>query len=86
MLENYNLKSVNEELKKFDINDVDVNENDETQLTEVYRKGDLVLYEYDNDDIGPSVSIDVIEEIFPTFKINPMKYYLLEKNGEIYFE
>ena len=65
---------------------IDVNENEpETMLNEVYRKDDLILYEYEDEDIGPSVSEEIIRELFPEFDIDPKKYYLLEKNGEIFY-
>lgn len=83
MSENLNLSQLSEKLEKFDI---DVNENEpETMLNEVYRKDDLILYEYEDDDIGPSVSEEIIHELFPKFDIDPKKYYLLEKNGEIFY-
>ena len=83
MNENLNLSQLSEKLEKFDI---DVNENEpETMLNEVYRKDDLILYEYEDDDIGPSVSEEIIHELFPEFDIDPKKYYLLEKNGEIFY-
>lgn len=83
MSENLNLSQLSEKLEKFDI---DVNENEpETMLNEVYRKNDLILYEYEDEDIGPSVSEEIIRELFPEFDIDPKKYYLLEKNGEIFY-
>lgn len=83
MSENLNLSQLSEKLEKFDI---DVNENEpETMLNEVYRKDDLILYEYEDEDIGPSVSEEIIRELFPEFDIDPKKYYLLEKNGEIFY-
>jgi hypothetical protein len=54
-------------------------------LNEVYRKDDLILYEYEDEDIGPSVSEEIIHELFPEFDIDHKKYYLLEKNGEIFY-
>ena len=52
MSENLNLSQLSEKLEKFDI---DVNENEpETMLNEVYRKDDLILYEYEDEDVGPS--------------------------------
>ncbi len=83
MSENLNLSQLSEKLEKFDI---DVNENEpETMLNEVYRKDDLILYEYEDEDIGPSVSEEIIHELFPEFDIDHKKYYLLEKNGEIFY-
>lgn len=83
MSENLNLSQLSEKLEKFDI---DVNENEpEIMLNEVYRKDDLILYEYEDEDIGPSVSEEIIRELFPEFDIDPRKYYLLEKNGEIFY-
>lgn len=84
MSENINLSQLSEKLEKFDI---DINENEpETMLNEVYRKDDLILYEYEDEDIGPSVSEEIIRELFPEFDIDPKKYYLLEKNGEIFYQ
>ena len=87
MNEKNEFKKVNEELENIEVNECDVNE-DEPQVTlkEVYRKGDLILYEYEDDDVGYAVSEDVINELFPNFEVEPLKYYIIEKNGEFLYD
>ncbi|MBR4392121.1 MAG: hypothetical protein IKT08_08480 [Bacteroidales bacterium] len=86
MFEEFDLKPLSELNEGFDIGETDVNEGDGLKLTEVYRKGDLILYEHENEDIGASISDDTVRELFPEFEIDPQKYYIIEKNGEIYYE
>lgn len=87
MLEDTYLKNLNEELENIEVNECDINE-DEPQITlkEVYCKGDLILYEYEDDDVGYAVSEDVINELFPNFEVDPLKYYIIEKNGEFLYK
>lgn len=86
MLENYNLKNSNECVDNLDVNINDANEGMDATLVEVYRKDDLILYECVGEDFGQTISDDVLSEIFPDFEIDPRKNYLIEKDGEIYFE
>ena len=34
----------------------------------------------------PSVSDEIINELFPEFETDPRKYYLIEKDGEMYYQ
>ena len=51
---------------------------------EVYRKGNLVLYEYENEKspYDSAVSEDVVNELFPEFKTDSTKGYLIEEDGK----
>lgn len=84
MLENQNLKPIEE----FDIDINDINEDDiinPIELKEVCRKGNLILYECDDDStIGPLVTEEVVNEIFPEFETDFRKCYLIEDNGKFY--
>jgi uncharacterized protein (TIGR02452 family) len=84
--EEFDLKPSSELYEEFDISEVDFSNEDEFKSTEVYRKGDLILYEHEDEDFGSSISDDTIRELFPEFEIDPQKYYIIEKNGEIYYE
>ena len=85
-LKKMGLLSLNKEMEKFDIDETDVNEDDQLIIKEVCRKGDLILYEHDDEDIGSSVSDEIINELFPEFETDPRKYYLIEKDGEMYYQ
>ena len=52
---------------------------------EVYRKGNLVLYEYENEKspYDSAVSEDVVNELFPEFKTDSTKGYLIEEDGKL---
>ena len=51
---------------------------------EVYRKGNLILYEYENEKspYDSAVSEDVVNELFPEFKTDSTKGYLIEEDGK----
>lgn len=51
---------------------------------EVYRKGNLVLYEYENEKspYDSAVSEDIVNELFPEFKTDSTKGYLIEEDGK----
>lgn len=85
-LKKLGLKSLGKELGKFDNDETDASEANQLIIKEVCRKGDLILYEYDDEDIGSSVSEEIINELFPEFETDPRKYYLLEKDGEWYYQ
>ncbi len=85
-LKNLGLKSLSEAMEEFDIDETDVYEADQLIIKEVCRKEDLILYEHENEDMESSVYEDTINELFPEFEIDPRKYYLLEKDGEIYYQ
>ena len=80
------LKSLCKEMEKFDIDETDVNEDDPLIIKEVCRKEDLILYESEDEDMGPSVSDEIINELFPEFEMDPRKYYIIEKDGELYYQ
>jgi hypothetical protein len=85
-LKKMGLKSLSKEMEKFDIDETDVNEGDQLIIKEVCRKEDLILYETEDKDMGPSVSDEIINELFPEFETDPRKYYLIEKDGEMYYQ
>ena len=80
------LRSLSKEMEKFDIDGTDVNEDDHLIIKEVCRKGDLILYEHEDEDIGSSVSDEIINKLFPEFEMDPRKYYIIEKDGELYHQ
>ena len=82
----YSLKPLSELIEGLDICEDDVNEDDVFELTEVYRQGDYVLYEHEDEDMGSTISEDTIRELFPEFEIDPQKFYSIEINGEFYYE
>ena len=51
---------------------------------DVYRKGNLILYEYENEKspYDSAVSEDVVNELFPEFKTDSTKGYLIEEDGK----
>jgi len=73
-------------MEKFDIDETDVNEDDQLIIKEVCRKEDFILYESEDEDMGPSVSDEIINELFPEFEMDPRKYYIIEKDGELYYQ
>ena len=77
---------MSELMEEFGFDENDVNEEEGIMLTEVYRKGNLVLYEHEDEDVGSSVSTETVCELFPEYEIDPRKYYLVEKDGEICYE
>ncbi len=85
-LKKLGLKSLSKEMEKFDIDEIDVNEDDQFIIKEVCRKEDLILYESEDEDMGPSVSDEIINELFPEFETDPRKYYIIEKDGELYYQ
>lgn len=82
----FGLKPLSELTEKFDIDETDVDEGDKLKLTEVCRQGGFVLYEHEDEDVGVSISDDTIHKLFPEFEIDHQKHYIIEKNGEIYYE
>ncbi len=80
------LKSLGKELGKFDNDETDASEANHLIIKEVCRKGDLILYEHDDEDIGSSVSDEIINKLFPEFEMDPRKYYIIEKDGELYYQ
>jgi len=85
MLEKYNLNSLTKEIEDLDLDINEANEDIDVSLIEVYRKEDLILYECINE-TEPTISNDIIAELFPNFEIDPMKRYLIEKDGEIFIQ
>ena len=85
-LKKLGLKSLSKEMEKFDIDEIDVNEDDQFIIKEVCRKEDLILYESEDEDMGPSVSDEIINELLPEFETDPRKYYIIEKDGELYYQ
>ena len=85
-LKKIGLKSLSKEMEKIDIDETDVNEADQLIIKEVCRKRGLILYEHEDEDIGSSVSDEIINELFPEFETDPRKYYLIEKDGEMYYQ
>ena len=51
---------------------------------EVYRKGNLILYEYENEKspYDSAVSEDIVNKLFPEFKTDSTKGYLIEEDGK----
>jgi hypothetical protein len=86
LCEKHNLKPLSVENEKFGITMDDVNEDDEIMLVEVCRKDGFILYECEDENMGSDVSDETINELFPDFEIHPMKSYMLEKDGEFYFQ
>ncbi len=84
-LKKLGLRSLSKEMEKFDIDETDVNEDDQLIIKEVCRKEDLILYESENEDMGSSVSDEIINKLFPEFEMDPRKYYIIEKDGEWYY-
>ena len=68
-LKKLGLKSLSKEMEKFDIDEIDVNEDDQFIIKEVCRKEDLILYESEDEDMGPSVSDEIINELFSLMQI-----------------
>jgi hypothetical protein len=85
-LKKLGLRSLSKEMEKFDIDETDVNEGEQLIIKEVCRKEDLILYEHEDEDIGSSVSDEIINKLFPEFEMDPRKYYIIEKDGEWYYQ
>ena len=86
MLEEYNLKPYKESVKDCGLNpEEETGEGlDEIKYQEVYRKGNLVLYEFEDDCFDSVVPEEVVNEIFPEYETDSTKGYLIEENGEFY--
>ena len=57
---------------------------DEIKYYEVYRKGNLILYEFEDANFDSVVSEEIVNEIFPEYETDSTKGYLIEENGEFY--
>ena len=57
---------------------------DEINYYEVCRKGNLILYEFEDAIIDSVVPEEVVNEIFPEYETDSTKGYLIEENGEFY--
>lgn len=86
MLEEYSLKPYKEVLEEYDLTPEDESGKglDEIEYKEVYRKGNLVLYEFENGVIDSIVTEEIVNEIFPEYETDSTKGYLIEENGEFY--
>lgn len=86
MLEKYDLKPIDETIEEYGLmpDESDCNPDEEIKYSEVYRKGNLVLYEFDNDIMDTIVSEEIVKELFPEYEIKQGKGYLIEENGKFY--
>ena len=86
MLENYDLKPYKEVLEEYGLAPEDETGEglDEIKYYEVYRKGNLILYEFEDANFDSVVSEEIVNEIFPEYETDNAKGYLIEENGEFY--
>ena len=86
MLENYDLKPYKEVLEEYGLTPEDETGEglDEIKYYEVYRKGNLILYEFEDINLDSVVPEEVVNEIFPEYETDSAKGYLIEENGEFY--
>ena len=86
MLENYDLKPYKEVLEEYGLTPEDETGEvlDEIKYYEVYRKGNLILYEFEDANFDSVVSEEIVNEIFPEYETDSAKGYLIEENGEFY--
>ena len=86
MLEEYDLKPYQEVLEEYDLNpEEETGEGfDKIEYKEVCRKGNLILYEFEEDNFDSVVPEEVVNEIFPEYETDSTKGYLIEENGEFY--
>ena len=86
MLENYDLKPYKEVLEEYGLTTEDETGEglDEIKYYEVYRKGNLILYEFEDANFDSVVPEEVVNEIFPEYETDSAKGYLIEENGEFY--
>lgn len=86
MCENFNLKNLNKKIEEFNVSKDDVNKDEmPLELVEVYRKGNLILYEYEDND-NSAISENVINELFPEFETKFGKNYIIEKDGDFFYQ
>jgi len=79
MLEKYDLRPADEVMEENDLTPDDGEGFDEINCYEVYRKGNLVLYEYTDDICDSIIPEEIVNEIFPEYKTDSNKSYLIEE-------
>ena len=86
MLENYALKPYKEVLEEYGLTPEDETGEglDEIKYYEVYRKGNLILYEFEDANFDSVVSEAIVNEIFPEYETDSTKAYLTEQNRQFY--
>lgn len=86
MLEEYNLKPYKEILEEYGLTpeENDIEGLDEINYYEVCRRGNLILYEFEDANFDSVVPEEVVNELFPEYETDSMKGYLIRENGEIY--
>ena len=64
MLEKHNLKPIDEMMEEYNLTPDNSENLDDIKYYEVYRKGNLVLYEFDNNIVDSVVSEEIVNELF----------------------
>lgn len=84
MLEKHNLKPIDEMMEEYNLTPDNSENLDDIKYYEVYSKGNLVLYEFDNNIVDSVVSEEIVNELFPEYETKKDKGYLIEENGKFY--
>lgn len=86
MLKDENLKPVEEVMEEYGLSpdENDCNPNEEIKYYEITRKGNLILYGYEDNTGDSIVPKELVNELFPEYETNLHEGYLIEENGKFY--